>query len=354
MFNTLQDIAQNIQIESNFRISHPDYTSLEVANELVEKLQQLPDEIQSRYLSLQLRNFIHSIYYKGCQTPLDKQLEPSKSSPSEASKSLVENNTIHGLNLEFYEQLHQNNFGTGYFDDGWEIIKQESDHILVVRKNGLTLHIERQNDLKTTEKSAQVGDTVAILMPHNSLEAEFYLAISNVGLPNYHEQIVNIYFNLQPETALELMTRLTKKLNQLAIPFTFKVPCDPHDYKSYDSGILQIVKSHYLFIEPTLRSLYHRVGQHLDTPVPLFTKKLAPGLAIAEAPKLTTPNITESFGIHRCQIVADALLANWYMGKNSVQERLESLKKYFSLLDIEWQHPYLNANSQDIYELLVV
>jgi hypothetical protein len=39
----------------------------------------------------------------------------------------LENNTLLGVDLAFYEQLHQSNQGKGYFDRGWLVVKEESD-----------------------------------------------------------------------------------------------------------------------------------------------------------------------------------------------------------------------------------
>jgi len=45
----------------------------------------------------------------------------------------LENNTLLGVDLGFYERLHESN-GKGYFDPGWQVLRQESDGSLQSQK----------------------------------------------------------------------------------------------------------------------------------------------------------------------------------------------------------------------------
>ncbi|HEY9603153.1 MAG TPA: hypothetical protein V6C85_16180 [Allocoleopsis sp.] len=65
LLDTFQNIANNVQIESEFCISHPDYKPLEFSRQVVERFKQMPLDIQDKYLSLQLRSFLYGIYYNG-------------------------------------------------------------------------------------------------------------------------------------------------------------------------------------------------------------------------------------------------------------------------------------------------
>jgi hypothetical protein len=64
------------------------------------------------------------------------------------------------------------------------------------------------------------------------------------------------------------------------------------------------------------RSVYAENQLHFRTEVPLFTKLLAPGLALAEEPDCKFAAV-ESFGMNRCQIVANGLLEAWQNGDES-------------------------------------
>ncbi|MDZ8090999.1 MAG: T3SS effector HopA1 family protein [Nostoc sp. DedQUE05] len=344
VLDSLQDIANNVQIKPDFCISHPAYKAFEIPAEVVIRFQRIPLELQNKYLSLQLQSFLYGIYYNGS---MKDALAEDASSPDLALHQNLENNTFLGVDLEFYDRLHKSNTGEGYFDPGWSVLRQESDGSLAVTKGGLTLHIERDRHLQLTEQSASVGNIVAIRMPRNLVQNGFYMAVSDAG-PDTHPQIVRVYFNLTPEGAIAVMESLTRQLNQIKIPFTFKVLYNPSDYGRYDSGVLYFEKTNYEAIRQVLKNVYAENQSHFRTEVPLFTKLLAPGLALAEEPDCKFAAV-ESFGMNRCQVVANGLLEARATGDESPQSRMAAIHQHFSLLGIDWQHSYLNANSLDIY-----
>lgn len=345
LLDTLQDIVSNVQIKSDFCISHPNYKPLELPTEAVIRFQQLPLDLQNKYFSLQLRSFLYSIYYNG-------ELKAISNQDSGVPQQL-ENNTVMGLNIEFYDRLHESNSGEGYFDPGWCVIRQESDGSLAVQKNNLTLHIERDRHLQTSEQSATIDDSVAVWTPRNRVEEGCYLAIGNAGLVNYsssnhNSEIVDIYFNFSPEGAVAVMQNLTRQLNQTKIPFTFKVLYNPADYGRYDSGILYFERSNYQAVHKIMQIVYAENKLHFKREVPLFTKLLAPGLALAEEPNCKF-TVQENFGMSRCQIVANGLLEAWHKSDESPDARIKSIVQQFALVGIELKCPYLNPNSEDIY-----
>ncbi|MBN4005262.1 T3SS effector HopA1 family protein [Nostoc sp. LPT] len=344
VLDSLQDIVNNVQIQSNFCITHPAYKPFEIPAEVVTRFQRIPLELQNKYLSLQLQSFLYGIYYNGC---MQTALAANASSDNLALHQNLENNTFLGVDVEFYDRLHKSNLGEGYFDPGWSVLRQESDGSLAVTKGGLTLHIERDRHLQPIEQSAIAGSLVAIRMPRNLVQNGFYMAVSNAG-PDTHPQTVRVYFNLSPEGAIALVESLTRQLNQIRIPFTFKVLYNPSDYGRYDSGVLYFEKSNYEAIRQVLKSVYAENESHFHTEVPLFTKLLAPGIALAEEPDCKFA-AKESFGMNRCQIVANGLLEARATGDESPQNRMASIYQHFSFLGIDWQRSYLNANSEDIY-----
>jgi hypothetical protein len=317
---------------------------LDIPAEIVARFQRTPLKLQNKFLSLQLQSFLYGIYYNGS---LQANLATDADSAELALLQNLENNTFLGVDLEFYDRIHNSNLGEGYFDPGWSVLRQESNGSLAVIKGGLTLHIERDLHLQPAEQSASVGNLVAVRMPRNLVQNGFYTAVSDVGSDTY-PQTVRVYFNLTPEGAIAVMESLTRELNQIKIPFTFKVLYNPSDYGRYDSGVLYFKKSNYQAIRQVLRNVYEENQSHFRAEIPLFTKLLASGIALAEEPDFKFAKF-ESFGMNRCQIVANGLLEARNKGDESLQSRMASIYQHFSLLGIDWQHAYLNANSEDIY-----
>jgi hypothetical protein len=346
---TLQDICQNIQIDSDLRITHPDYQPWEILAEYLNRFQQMPTELVNKHLSIQLRDFIYGIYYSGLLRSILKldRLEQQQK---------LENNTFLGIDIDFFEQLHTSNCGEGYFEPGWRIIRQENDGVLAVTTGKLTLHINRKLHLKSSDKAASVGDIVSIRTPRNRIQKGFYVAVGNAGLENYNKQdsqveVVRIYFNIHAQSAVNIVKSITRQLNKIEVPFTFKTLYNPADYKRYDSGVLYFEKSNYNDIFPVIQTIYRENRSNFKPEVPLFTKFLAPGLALAEEPNYKFFG-RESFGMNRCQIIANSLLETWRKGDNSPDTRMKAIHQNFLLLNIDLQSCYLNPHSEDIYTSL--
>jgi hypothetical protein len=160
--------------------------------------------------------------------------------------------------------------------------------------------------------------------------------------------MVRVYFNLIPESAVAVMNSLTQQLNAIPIPFTFKVLYNAADYGRYDSGVLYFEKHNYSAVWSVLQRVFAENQAHFQTEIPLFTKQLALGLGLAEEPNCKF-GVQESFGMNRCQIVANGLLEAWHSEDDSPEQRMNAILQHFSLLGIDWQRAYLNANSEDIY-----
>lgn len=361
LLNVLGDIASKVNIQANFCIRHPDYKPFKFADEVILHFQRLPLNLQHKFLNSQLCNFLYSIYYNGAgRTALSLDADPIDSTMLQN----LENNTYLGVDVNFYERLHLSNQGEGYFDPGWQVLREESDDIynglglstLAVQKGALTVYVERERHLQGTEQNAIAGDLVAIKMPPNLVQNGFYMAVGNAGLSSrthagINSQLVRVYFNLSPEGAVAVMGSLTEKLNTIFLPFTFKALYNPSDYGRYDTAVLYFEKSNYPVIRQVLQSVYAEHKSYFRKEVPLFTKLLAPGLALAEEPDNKFFE-KESFGLNRCQIVTNSLLEAWQQKDESKENRMALMIKHFTHQGIDLQHPYLNSHSKDIYASL--
>lgn len=348
VLDVLDDIASHIQLQSNFWIHHPAYQPLELPDAAVAHFQRLPEDLQNRFWRSRLQGFLYGIYYNGS---LRSKLAIATDSVGLELQQNLENNRFQGVDLQFYDRLHENNWGEGRFEPGWQVLRQESNGHLAVLKEGLTLYIEPERHLPPDHQLVSVGDRVSIRLPKNRVQSGFYLAVGNVSLASSSDgnsQTVRIYFNVSPEGALLLMSGITRQLNAAKISFQFKALYNPSDYDRYDAAVLYIQKQDYEMVRLLLQNLYAEAQPHLGVETPLFTKFLAPGLGLAEEPNQKFA-AQESFGTHRCRIVANGLIEAWQRGEDSPQQRIQSIVHHFSCLGIDLSCPYLNANSEDTY-----
>jgi hypothetical protein len=346
LMSVLEDIARNVEIGDDFAIHHPDYKPWEIPTEAIARFQQMPEQIKQKFLSLQLRSFLYGIYYNGSM-----RSSLAKNAPKHDFQLDLENSTFMGIDTIFFERLHHNNYGTGYFDRDWTILAAEDDENLIVKKGGLKLHIDRERHLVASQQRSRVGDVVAIKMPKNMMQSGFYMAIGDLGFDRQQtaDTLVRVYFSVTPDGAVAVMNSLTKMLNAAKIVFSFKVLYNPQDYQRSDAGVLYFDKQYYPTVSDILALIHTEHRSHFLPHIPLFTKQLAMGLGLAEEPDLKFVE-RESFGMNRCQIVADGLLTAFYEGLDSEAEKMSEIVAQFATIGINLQHPYLNIDSENIYQ----
>ncbi len=336
----LLDIADKIQITADLSITHPEHQPVELPSELQERLEQIPIEVLHNYLRVKLQQFLHHVYYVS---------QPREELEEQNRETKIENQAIKWSKSDFVQQLRRNNYSEGHFEPGWLIVGETDEGFLQVRKAGLTLHIRSDRHLQESEREAKIGDLVAVKMPSQLVEPGYFISVGTAGSINDIEltaaqQIVDLHFNLTAEGAVILMEHLTRELNQIQIPFHFKVLYHPENYIYADTAILSLIKDDYLHAQPIITQIYQEHRLYFQSEIPLFNKYLAPGLSIAERPNLET-NLAQ----HRFQLIATALIEAWQQSKTAPADKLKYISVRFAEAGINLQYPYLNPDSADIY-----
>jgi hypothetical protein len=340
LFDLLDPVLQEVQVSPTGHISHVVQGPLPGQEpELITRLQQLPGDTTERYRLWALSHWLKAIYY---HPPLNQTLEPAfnptfDSATTEPAPAL-ENNTAAGRVVDFFQQLHRSNQGSGYWDPGWQVLNDTPDGLTVVQKSGLKLTLARRTHLASAEWAAEVGDRVAVRLPKNLLEPGWYVAIGDAGSPVADR--VQLYWNLPVREVTAILQSITARLNGLAIPFSFKVPDHPAEYPRCDAGILTLNRADYAPLRSELQQLHRQFHRGLGTGTPALTKPLARGLSLAECP----PAEPDDFGLHRCRLVAQGLLAG-----ASRAGRRQAVVSAFEQAGISPDHPYLNPMSADLY-----
>jgi hypothetical protein len=347
VLKVLEDVVSHIQILPNFHFSHPHYSSLELEPEIFNSLQQLSTQRQDDYLRWRLGSYLFSLYEMGGSTV---QLEPKSEAVSLPIQDGPVQNAALGVHSPFYQRLHAQNVGKGYFDPGWQVLRQEQDGLLAVQKDGLTLHV---GDRHLQSSAIAIGDTVSVRLPSNALDSGCYVAISNAGPCQsdgaQQSQRVNLYFNLTLEGIVNAMQYFSSALNELNLPFTLSVPYDVERCEGLcDAATLTFNKTDYGAVQPFLTQFYRHHIDKFQPEVPLFAKLLAPGLGLSEQPLY--PFIPqERFGLNRFQVLAEGLIHAWRQGENSASEREASILRSFSNYKIDLRYPYLSFGEGDCH-----
>jgi HopA1 effector protein family len=296
----LTEIAEKLEIHPEGWISHQDYPQDPPPDYEIAAFQQLPEDLQQQYLKSEVADLLQSLYFSG------SYVRPEQDA--------LANTTSRGVDLQFFESLHQSNCGEGYFDPDWSVHQHEADGTYAVQKSGLTLHVNPNKYLSPKTKSAEIGDSVSVLLPKNWIDQDYYVAVSNSGFSD--SQNVQYFFNFSADVASSILSKVTETLNNLRIPFLFRVLYSPEEYFRYDVGVLTLNHHHRAIVDPFLQSIHTEHQEHFRSQVPLLTKEILRGIAIALLPKGES-----DFGVYCGQHLAEVLVQN-----QSVEHRFTKMQ----------------------------
>jgi hypothetical protein len=242
----------------------------------------------------------------------------------------------------FIDSLSRANCGSGSREAGWGIVREEDDGRFVVRRHGLSLWVRPE---EIADGGGEVGSEVSIKLPPELLRLSpgFYMALSDEAL-DPGEELVRHYWHLRSSGGAALVAAATGALNEAGLPFRLKVLIDPAGYVRCDSGVLYTPRRLGSEAGVLLRSLRAEVDDHLRPGTPALTKPLADGLSVAEDP----PG-GESFGMHRCSLLAKAAISAFEQGVGE-SGSLAMVERRFEEEGISLDRPYLNPGSRDDYE----
>jgi hypothetical protein len=156
--------------------------------------------------------------------------------------------------------------------------------------------------------------------------------------------VARFYWHLTADGACDWMRELTARFNAARLPFQVKVLNDPAAYVRADAGVLYIERVHVGRAMELLPEL-HRVSRRgLRDTTPMFTKRLAPGLAAAD-----DPGDGRSFGQHRCQLIAEGIVRAGDAAASALEIRLRAVADRFASEGLSAATPWLKAGASDEY-----
>ncbi|HEY0590166.1 MAG TPA: T3SS effector HopA1 family protein [Thermoanaerobaculia bacterium] len=221
-------------------------------------------------------------------------------------------------------------------DGGWREIGRSAGEA-IVGKNGVRVTVSA-DDVRR-DRDARVS----ILVPRELLRMSpgYYLALGEAYLPDV--PLFRVYLNVTPEGALSLLRSATSILNDASVPFRLKVAAHEGAFGRCDSAVLYAPRRDRAAIFAMLGSTVPRLSGLLRPDVPVFTKRVAPGVGLAEE-----PDTSESFGESRCAILADALIRSASRAA-TLEHRMRAVRRAFARHGIPLEKSFLNAGSADVY-----
>ena len=246
----------------------------------------------------------------------------------------------------FVEQLSHANRGTGTWESDCVIEKIEADGTRVVRRRRDDLLLwARPQQFRPTIGESTVGSAGRLWVGKESREMfPGYYAMFGDAERDNGARIVRFYWHLTAQGA-QLWTReLTERFNAAGVSFHAKVISDPAAFLRADAGVLYVEQRHVPDAMALLPRLHSAVAVHLRHPTPMFTKRLARGLSVAE-----DPGDGRSFGQHRCHLVSEGLVRAFTAGDFGSERVMTAVGHRFAEDGLTVKRPWLNAGSPNAY-----
>ena len=248
--------------------------------------------------------------------------------------------------VSFVAALAAANQGTGSVETGWTAREARAGRVVVERR-GLTLEVARAACVPPVAEPLASPIQVFLRVPNArpNLSPGYYLIVGDVPM-SQGDGLVRLYWHLTAEGAANWVQRATEAFNGHKLPFHLKVLRSPQLFTRCDAGVLYLPRSTFETARPALADVYAQVESLLRSEVPAFTRSLAPGLGLAESPG------GESFGLHRCDLIATGLVRSQTEGRTDLEGRLGCVLTCWTQAGLQIEHPYLNPGSHDLYEKL--
>ena len=247
------------------------------------------------------------------------------------------------------DALGDANRGRGGFDAGWTFQRHERPHV-VVERSGLQLWARPHEVRISSGREFREGDQVEVWRPEGAPNASpgFYTALGNAGFQAPWPPLLDrFYFHVGPSTAVDFLRVATAQLNAAGLPFHLKVVDDPSGYDRCDTAVLSLQRVDRMRAVAAVERLYGTCRNSLLAGTPALTLQLGPGLAFAE-----DPGDGESFGMHRCRILADACVRASSAARTSLEHRRAVVEECFVESGVDPHEPWRGIDSPaDVLEI---
>ena len=263
-----------------------------------------------------------------------------------SATAFVDDTHLASDNGSFSAALAAANHGKGSVEAGWTAREVRTGRI-VVERQGLTLEVPPEICMPRLTETVILPRPIHLHVPsaRPHFSPGYYLAAGAAPMPTI-DKLIRLYWHLKPDGAINWVKCTTETLNMYRLPFQLKVLRVPEFFSRCDAGVLYLPRSAFHMARPALIDIYARVVTELRQEIPAFTQCLAPGLGLAESPA------SQSFGVHRCSVIAAGLIRSRNRGIIQLPDRMECVLAWWRDAGLQIERPYLNPGSQEIYEPL--
>lgn len=241
----------------------------------------------------------------------------------------------------FVAELSRANVATGTWYTG-RLEHVDGDH-LVVRYGGLQVYALPEECDLAAGAHPRPGQAIRLRLGRESLRSSpgYYLARGDRDLET--DRTLRWYWHLEPRVAVEFVSLATRALGERSIPYHLKVLADPALYLRCDAGVIYTARSDAARVAEALVGVHRTIARGLRPGTPMFTRRIAPGVAIAD-----DPGAGDSFGLDRCRLVAEGLALAAETGAETTDDRLAVVNGRFVEARLDPRRPHLAPGLDDL------
>ena len=193
------------------------------------------------------------------------------------------------------------------------------------------------------------GVAVSVPLPKElpALSPGFFMVLGATGSrssPRRHT--VRVYWHIAASGAPALVRALTSRLNAETVPFRLKVANHPIRFDRCDAAVLYLPIEAFEGVRAMLANVAETMASRLRPRTPAFTLTLAPGVGLAESPATG-----ESFGEHRCRLLADGIVGADERGVAPGSSRVDAVIESLAENGVKIDAPYLEPSLDGLHVL---
>jgi len=207
------------------------------------------------------------------------------------------------------------------YEAGWTVAGIDRSGILLADASGRQ-RVAALAEIVPYAGGLAAGQPVRLALPRETVSGPggHYIILGRpIGDVRAGRQ-VRFYWAIGPDGAAPFLAAIGAGLDRRRIPFQAKVPADPGFYGRADCGVLYLDGEDVEAALDVIAAAHEALSAFLRPDVPLFTRRLAPGLAFAESPPSG-----DSFGMHRCRLIAEGLAIGFESGARTKQARVDAV-----------------------------
>jgi hypothetical protein len=250
------------------------------------------------------------------------------------------------LDLDLTDLLREAHVDARRWEPGWTVEGVSSQGRVAVTRDGRRRILARVDVLPVARVCLppRPGDAVRVVARRDALDeasAFWFTYSADWDESSVPPSLVRVYWNVRRRSAPALVGALTGGLAAAGTTYSLKVAVGDGDVDRPDRAVLYLTRDAFAVATPAIRRAHHELAGALLSYVPRLTRRLEPGLALAD-----DPGTGESFGQHRCRLVADAIRGD-DGGSADPEGRAATVVAYLAAAGLDPARPYLRPGSDE-------